>query len=686
MSVAQEVYNVTTVTTAESVSQVISGCAPGCILVVSCCINGGAAPFSTPTDTAGLTWNALASETNSSPNRAMAQWWAKFPAGGSTTVTAHWTANTSNYGLFVTELDGVVVADGYSGNDQSSVAGANAIVSGDATNAQAPALMYSICWCNISNTANLVAGNGTQISNVAGSSGQLGGTFTSQWKSITALGSQQATFTDNGADAPALTLMAMFDLAAVVGPWLPGMIVGPGLTPANWEFAFSPLRLGNYIPHFAGAADVVSQWNAVLTTAIELAGAASALSSAGGSLSTQIDLAGAASDLSSATGQLLTAIELVANSFDAATVSGTMGDDTSLAGAAQDVSSAAGALLTQIKLLGAAVDVVSAAGALATQIVLQANALSATTVMAAITTGIKFGGAAVSLTTAAGPLSTEILLGAAARDVVTAAGALTTQIRFAAAAMSASEASGALTTSDPIAGAATTLSTATGQLTTLIKLASQALSQAVGAAGLQTQIELGGAAQVETAVDPALLTDPAWGGPVATVRAPIDGASFRDGPLPFGAFFQRAGSHLVYAIDWTGWLENHWTGDTAMTAGTSVVRPLPENGYQYSCIASGYSGSAEPDWPTTIGAQVQDGSATWQCAPIDPTSLQAQLIQATWEAPSGVMATASLLSGQMTLVMLDTRYATPGTDYDCCVTVITTTGEQAVGKIRLKVR
>lgn len=45
----------------------------------------------------------------------------------------------------------------------------------------------------------------------------------------------------------------------------------------------------------------------------------------------------------------------------------------------------------------------------------------------------------------------------------------------------------------------------------------------------------------------------------------------------------------------------------------SFVRPTVFNGYHYSCSVAGTSGGAEPAWPTTLGATISDGSATWTC-------------------------------------------------------------------------
>lgn len=47
------------------------------------------------------------------------------------------------------------------------------------------------------------------------------------------------------------------------------------------------------------------------------------------------------------------------------------------------------------------------------------------------------------------------------------------------------------------------------------------------------------------------------------------------------------------------------------------VRPTVENGFQYAAIDGGTSGSAEPTWPTTINATVNDGTIQWTTVPVD---------------------------------------------------------------------
>lgn len=61
-----------------------------------------------------------------------------------------------------------------------------------------------------------------------------------------------------------------------------------------------------------------------------------------------------------------------------------------------------------------------------------------------------------------------------------------------------------------------------------------------------------------------------------------------------------------------------WEASTAYGLGQQVVPP-GLNGYVYACTTAGTSDSGEPTWPTTIGGDVTDGTAEWECVATDAT-------------------------------------------------------------------
>ena len=57
-------------------------------------------------------------------------------------------------------------------------------------------------------------------------------------------------------------------------------------------------------------------------------------------------------------------------------------------------------------------------------------------------------------------------------------------------------------------------------------------------------------------------------------------------------------------------------------ASGTWIQPTTPNGYYYFCSVAGITGSSEPTWPTTPGATVVDGAATW-------TTIRAHIITTT---------------------------------------------------------
>lgn len=55
------------------------------------------------------------------------------------------------------------------------------------------------------------------------------------------------------------------------------------------------------------------------------------------------------------------------------------------------------------------------------------------------------------------------------------------------------------------------------------------------------------------------------------------------------------------------------TNPASPTFGPSYVTPTTPNGFRYECTVAGTSAAGEPAWPTTLGATVVSGTATFTC-------------------------------------------------------------------------
>ena len=56
-----------------------------------------------------------------------------------------------------------------------------------------------------------------------------------------------------------------------------------------------------------------------------------------------------------------------------------------------------------------------------------------------------------------------------------------------------------------------------------------------------------------------------------------------------------------------------------------AVTPVTKNERKYICTGAGTSGGTEPAWPTTIGATVADGTATWTCSELSLSNILSRL-------------------------------------------------------------
>lgn len=117
-----------------------------------------------------------------------------------------------------------------------------------------------------------------------------------------------------------------------------------------------------------------------------------------------------------------------------------------------------------------------------------------------------------------------------------------------------------------------------------------------------------------------------------------------------------------------------WLASTSYTALDSndakignIVTPTVQNGWFYKCTVSGTSGGTEPTWPTTLGATVADGGATWeaiypytQTGTIDSSADRLSFIDAARVEPGDWWAQGKLefTSGDNTGMIVDVKQST----------------------------
>jgi hypothetical protein len=463
-----------------------------------------------------------------------------------------------------------------------------------------------------------------------------------------------------------------------------------------------------------------------LTTAVQMAAAAMSLVVAAAPMSTRILATAAPVSNSSAAGGLTTGIQLAASLVSTTVASAALpGGAAALSGNGTDTIAVTAILATGIQAAAAAADSTSAVAILSTAILTAASAISNTSAGAALTTGelfsaaasdsssaagaldtaIHFIAAAIALSSAVGALSAQLNFVATAPNSVIASGQLSAQIRMSGIASSLAEASAGMTaqiemlsaaistvtagaalrgTAAALQGAGQVISAAQANVTTLIQASANALSASAAAGMLSTQVEMGGDALVEASASSTLIQIN-WNGPVNLIRAPQPGVTLWAGPLPYGAFYQRGGARLIYAIDWEDWLGIRWAPLESVSIG-QVVRPTRDMGYQFRCVFPGTTDTEEPSWVPYVGEIVGDGGAQWECEPLDSTSLIGTVVDATWTAPTGVLIAASTIVDQMTLALIDTTNASVNESFDAMCTVDTSDAQRAIGLVRIRVR
>lgn len=138
---------------------------------------------------------------------------------------------------------------------------------------------------------------------------------------------------------------------------------------------------------------------------------------------------------------------------------------------------------------------------------------------------------------------------------------------------------------------------------------------------------------------------------------------------------------FTYEVEFARALETIWKPANEYAA-TQYVRPVTINGFEYECTDAGQSGSQEPDWPTTIGETINDGSVEWTCR--DFASNATDSIQThTVVADTGLTIDSSTISG--TRIDVTVSGGTLGRSYDMAVRANTTAGSVFVETVRITI-
>ena len=157
-------------------------------------------------------------------------------------------------------------------------------------------------------------------------------------------------------------------------------------------------------------------------------------------------------------------------------------------------------------------------------------------------------------------------------------------------------------------------------------------------------------------------------------------------PLPYIEIYCRPDAKIRVGVDLESWLELRWTAGR-YAAANQRIRPTRPTGLQYRCTIAGYTGYVEPTWPTTVGATVADGAATWTAETVDTNSLESTVNGApTWTAPSGAAVSGVSSSGQKSTAIADMTGAIAGQDYAFKCAFLLLDGQDPIGTIVMKVR
>lgn len=128
---------------------------------------------------------------------------------------------------------------------------------------------------------------------------------------------------------------------------------------------------------------------------------------------------------------------------------------------------------------------------------------------------------------------------------------------------------------------------------------------------------------------------------------------------------------------------NYWRANELVALG-EYFRPGKSTGYAYQVSVGGTTGAREPSWPTTLGATVVSGSATFTCAEAGANGLNALSSPSAVSDPTGMTVTGVTVS-ETTKLLATYQGGTLGQDYDAVFT-FTLNGITRVARQKVLIR
>lgn len=140
--------------------------------------------------------------------------------------------------------------------------------------------------------------------------------------------------------------------------------------------------------------------------------------------------------------------------------------------------------------------------------------------------------------------------------------------------------------------------------------------------------------------------------------------------------------NLNIEVEFARVLEYTWRAGTSYSL-TDYVRPDAPNGFEYECTNAGQSASIEPEFPTTIGATIDDGSVEWTCRDFGTNGTDTISSQSV-AAETGL--TISNASATSTVVAFNASGGTNGNAYVVSVEATTAGGKVFEQKLKIVIR